>query len=212
VWAPAERSVVVGISSRVDVEVDRAACEADGLAIVRRGSGGATVLVTPEVVCFSLCFAHERFGDAATIGGAYRRAVVVLAEAFGALGIATGFERPCDLTVGERKLVGMAQSRKRSASLVHGVVPVALAIDDVEQYLRHPAEEPRYRAGRSHHEFMTTVGLLKPGTSVANVASALENAFSSARLSRLEASADELDAARDLVDRRYGDPAWTYRR
>jgi lipoate-protein ligase A len=203
---------VLGISSRAAEELHVPACEADGVPVLRRLSGGAAVLLGPGAVCFGAFLPHEAFPDAATIGGAYRTVVSALARAFASVGVQTGFELPCDVTVGARKLVGMAQARRRSASLVHGVVPVTLSVGEVERYLSHPPEEPAYRAGRSHGDFMTTLADEAPSVTVEDLVAALGRGFREARLPPLEAEAEERERASELLKERYADRAWIFRR
>src|SRR5262249_28452965 len=47
VWEPSSLAVVLGASSRLYDDVDVSACQADGVAIARRSSGGGTVVVGP---------------------------------------------------------------------------------------------------------------------------------------------------------------------
>jgi len=53
-WMAAEPTVVVGSSSRIDEEVDRAACVGAGIPILRRPSGGLTVVLGPGCVMWSV--------------------------------------------------------------------------------------------------------------------------------------------------------------
>jgi len=46
--------VVVGSSSRIDEEVDRAACATAGVPILRRPSGGLTVVLGPGCIMWSV--------------------------------------------------------------------------------------------------------------------------------------------------------------
>jgi lipoate-protein ligase A len=53
-WMAREPVVVLGSSSHVSQEVDLAACEAEGVAVVRRPSGGLTVVVGPGCLMWTV--------------------------------------------------------------------------------------------------------------------------------------------------------------
>ena len=57
-WMATHPVVVVGSSSRVEEEVDVAGCEAAGVPILRRPSGGATVILGPGCVMWSVVTPH----------------------------------------------------------------------------------------------------------------------------------------------------------
>ena len=57
-WMATEPAIVLGSSSRVDEEVDRQACAAAGVRVVRRPSGGATVVLGPGCLMWSVITPH----------------------------------------------------------------------------------------------------------------------------------------------------------
>ena len=50
-----------------------------------------------------------------------------------------------------RKICGNAQRWKRRAFLHHGTILYDFDLAKIERYLRLPARQPDYRAGRAHH-------------------------------------------------------------
>ena len=219
VWSPPGRAAVIGVGSKAAAELDLEACRADGLRVLRRMTGGSAVLVTPEVACFSLVFPHALFPDAKRISGAYGLATTLTARALGELGLSAEFEPPGDLAIGGRKLVGFAQARRRRATLVHGVIPVALDLTELERYLAHPPREPAYRAGRAHEEFVTTVAMSVErhapelgSRPVEDVLGALGLAFCGRGASGEPPREDELAEAAPLVREKYTNDGWTFRR
>ena len=211
-WTTKSRAAVLGISSRVAEEVATEECRRKGVSILRRMSGGATVLVTRGVVCFSYYLPHESIPAAKNISGAYRYAIEVLKAAFDELGMFTGFEPPCDVTYAGRKLVGIAQARRRVSALVHGVIPVDLSVSEVTRFLPDPPEEPAYRNKRSHEDFMTTVRRERPSATVARVAAALTLAAEREGLATIEPSVEDEARAAELVEKKYGNDEWNLRR
>jgi len=174
------------------------------------------VLLTPEVACFSVVTPHARHPKAKNISGAYALAFEGLARAFRMLGLDVSFERPGDVALSGRKIVGLAQARRRRATIVHGVVPVGLDRRLIGRYIAHPKTEPAYRAGRPHGEFVTT---LERETGVSGEELMTSTLRALARgLCDGEPKApggSEVDGllteARRLVDERYGREDWTYR-
>jgi lipoate-protein ligase A len=59
-WEPTDCFIVVGYANRVGAEVDLAACAANGIPVLRRCSGGGTVLQGPGCLNYSLVL---RFGE-----------------------------------------------------------------------------------------------------------------------------------------------------
>src|SRR5215469_16930302 len=71
-WEPPNHFVVVGYANEVARAVQVAACEADGIPILRRCSGGGTVLQGPGCLNYSLILKIEEDGPLATINSANR--------------------------------------------------------------------------------------------------------------------------------------------
>ena len=216
VWQPPQPGVVLGVASRVAEELHLERCRADGLDVSRRSTGGGVVLLAPEVACFSVVTPHTRHPKTRSISGAYALAFEGLARAFRILGLEVGFERPGDVALSGRKIVGLAQARRRQATIVHGVVPVGLDRGLIGRYIAHPRTEPAYRGGRPHRDFVTTLER-ETGASGEGLMSRTLRALARG-LCCGEAEAlgrSELDGllaeARRLVEERYGRDDWTYR-
>lgn len=56
-WTTSETFIVMGRGGRAEDECHVAACARDGVAILKRASGGGTVLLAPGGLHFSLVFA-----------------------------------------------------------------------------------------------------------------------------------------------------------
>jgi lipoate-protein ligase A len=217
VWSPLERAGVLGVASRAADELLLDRCRADRLPVLRRSTGGAAVLLTPEVACFSSVMPHALHPEAKRISGAYALAFEGLARAFRELGLDVDFERPGDVAVSGRKIVGLAQARRRHATLVHGVVPVGLDHGLIERYIAHPPSEPAYRSGRRHGDFVTTLAHETGASDEGLMQRALlALAHGLCGGGSAEVAPDELGEvlaeARLLVDERYGRDDWTFRR
>ncbi len=153
-WELRDEAVVVGIAQKPDGYVERAACAADGLPVLRRFSGGGTVCIIKGCVVFSVIMPLGGALAAYDVSGAYQHILSPAIAALCRVNIPAGLEPPCDMVVQGRKIAGCAQAQKRGAVLVHGSVLVDADIARIERYLKHPDVAPRYRAGRAHAQFV----------------------------------------------------------
>jgi lipoate---protein ligase len=71
-WEPKDYFVVVGYANRVETEANEAACQAAGIPIFRRCSGGGTVLQGHGCLDYSLVLKIDDFGPLASITSANR--------------------------------------------------------------------------------------------------------------------------------------------
>jgi lipoate---protein ligase len=156
-WEWLAPAVVLGASCRLAEDVNEAACVAEGVPILRRSSGGGTVLLGGGCLCFSLVLAFDRDLALAQIPTSY---VYILDRTLDALaGVVPGLERAgtSDLAAGGRKFSGNAQQRKRTHLLHHGTLLYGFDLDLVGRYLRLPERQPEYRANRAHGEFLVNL-------------------------------------------------------
>jgi lipoate-protein ligase A len=170
-WMAAEPTIVLGSSSRVDEEIDLAACEAAGVRVVRRPSGGATVVLGPGCLMWSVVAAHpEGVPPIEAIHAAMLEPLAaaindVFLEADRGDGRRVARRGTSDLAVRtgsgteERKVSGNALRVRRHGVLYHGTLLDSFDLGLVERVLMHPPREPDYRSRRSHGDFLANLGL-----------------------------------------------------
>jgi lipoate-protein ligase A len=144
--------VVLGAGCRLAEEVEEAACQADGVPVLRRASGGGTVLWGRGCLLYSLVLSQQRHPALADVRASYRHILERVAEAVGLSGITVA--GISDLALGGRKFSGNAQQRKRLYLLHHGTLLYAFDLEAVARYLRPPPRPPDYRASREHGQFL----------------------------------------------------------
>lgn len=84
----------------------------------------------------------------------------VLTRTQRALGIAgLQIEGDCDLALQGRKISGNAQRRTQQAILHHGTLLYNFDVTRPEDFLKAPYRQPRYRAERSHRDFLGNLPL-----------------------------------------------------
>ena len=216
VWMATAPAVVLGSSSRIDEEVDRAACGRSGVAIVRRPSGGLSVVLGPGCLMWSVIAPRDGSDEAAglAIDRIHAAMLEPLAAALRTAGRPVVRQGTSDLALaagghpdaaGEtppRKVSGNALRVRRRGVLYHGTLLDEFDLDLVGRVLRHPPREPGYRAGRPHGAFLANLGLGRP-----RIEEAVRAAFGA-----VAAAADwPQDRVAALVRDRYADSAWTER-
>jgi lipoate-protein ligase A len=161
VWEWPEPAVVLGSGGRIADDVDEAACAADDVPILRRSSGGGTVLLGRGCLLYTLILNYE--GDPALreVRPSYR---FILGRLVQALAEGVGLIEPAgisDLVFAGRKFTGTAQQRKRSFLLHHGTLLYDMDLSLIPRYLREPPRQPEYRAGRPHLAFVGNLPLFR---------------------------------------------------
>jgi len=152
-WWGGSPAVVMGSNERPEQVADVEACTKYGVDILKRCTGGGTVLQTEGVLNYSLITPAPNNLD---LKAGFRQGAEVVCAILAAFGI-TGVPRgTSDIAVGDRKISGNAQARRWKALLVHGTLLVDFNFDLAERVLLHPLREPAYRQGRSHRDFLTT--------------------------------------------------------
>jgi lipoate-protein ligase A len=148
-WECSQPVVVVGRSGRVEEQVRVEACEADGVEVLRRSSGGGAVVLGPGCLNYSLVFSLERRPRWRNV----RRSVCeILSRMTDTLG--TEVCDPSDLAWQGKKVSGNSQRRTASLLLHHGTLLYDFDPELASRYLLEPKRQPEYRRGRTHAQFL----------------------------------------------------------
>ncbi len=206
-WEPRQAFVVVGYSNSVRTEVDLAACRRRKIPVLRRCSGGGTVLQAPGCLNYSLVLQIDRHGELTGLTETNRfvmeRHRAMIEHLLGETAGAVTFDGHTDLALAGRKFSGNAQRRKRRTVLFHGCFLLAADLGLIAEVLRFPSRQPAYRRGRSHAEFLVNLPL-----SAADLKRALARTW--------DATPSTTDVPQPIVDRlvteQYGRDEWNYRR
>jgi lipoate-protein ligase A len=148
-WECARPVVVVGRGGRIEEQVRVEACEADGVEVLRRCSGGGAVVLGPGCLNYSLVFSLEARPEWQNVGRSMCEILGRMADALDAV-----FREPCDLACGERKVSGNSQRRIAGAMLHHGTLLYRFDAGLAARYLLEPERQPEYRRGRPHDGFL----------------------------------------------------------
>lgn len=158
VYPVAAVQVVLGRGSKPAVELHQRACQADGVAVVRRRGGGCAVVLDPGNAVVSLALPVEGLGQNLRH---FARITRWLCAGLSRLGIPGVHQAGIsDLARDERKVGGACIYRTTGLLYYSATLLVAPDVGLMERYLRHPPREPDYRQGRDHSSF---VAALDPG-------------------------------------------------
>lgn len=202
-WVPDRFFVVVGYGNQVEAEVDTGFCQTAGIPVLRRPSGGGTVLQGPGCLNYCLTLRFDPTGPLCSISAANRWIMERNRAALQAvLGQPVEVQGHTDLTVGGRKFSGNAQRRLKHALLFHGSLLLDMDLDLIAKTLRMPSRQPAYRNHRPHTEFVTNLHV--PGSAIRE---ALVQAWDAIPFQ----GALPRERVQALAREKYSTPAWNRR-
>ena len=168
-WESGQHFVVVGYGNRIENEVNVEECKRRGVPVLRRCSGGGTVVQGPGCLNYAVTLRIPEHGLLTTVTGTNafvmeRNRLALMAL----LGSSVSVQGHTDMAIeiGKRvdeprlmKFSGNAQRRRREAVLFHGTILYAFDISLLEASLATPSNQPDYRNKRRHSDFVTNLSL-----------------------------------------------------
>ncbi len=158
-WESQQRAVIIGRSSRIQDEVDLAACSQESIPVLRRCSGGTSVVIGPGCLMYAVVLRYERHPGLRMVDVAHRYVLEKVADAVKQFEPAAMFQGTSDLTLRDRKFSGNSLRCKRDHLLYHGTLLCDFPLDLIGRWLKAPPRQPDYRQQRSHIDFITNLGL-----------------------------------------------------
>jgi len=203
-WESPRPFVVIGYAGKVSGEVNVTACRKLGVPILRRCSGGGTVLQGPGCLNYALILPLEQAGPLSTITSTNRFVMERHRDLIGSLlGRPVTIEGVTDLVVAGRKFSGNAQRRRQDRILFHGTFLLDFDLERMETLLLLPSRRPEYRGSRTHADFLVRLALIpeevKRGLREVWGAQEAHCALPSGSVAR-------------LVETRYGTEEWNWKR
>jgi len=202
-WESPTYFVVLGHASRVTSELSVPECRSRNLPILRRCSGGGTVLQGPGCLNYALIVPISDRNAWQTIADTN---AFIMMQHCQALATATGHpihhRGSTDLAIGQDKFSGNAQRRKRRSLLFHGTFLLDFEIERLAGILPLPPHQPAYRRDRSHRAFLTN--LHEP-------ASRIKDALKSCWQAHRPFQALPRRAIDSLAGTKYAKKEWIYR-
>lgn len=215
-------------------EIDLAAAQAHGYEVVRRSTGGRAILHTDELT-YSVAGSAEEPRLQGGVMDAYLCLSNALVEGLHNLGLAADkaaadvragsdvsaacFETPSayEITVGGRKLIGSAQSRRARYILQHGSLPLVGDLTRlIDLLVLSETEAARLRTQLAAHACTLAQALdvdeQAEAVAFGHVATALTRGFATVLnldFKPGELTPGELQTAARLIREQYANPAWT---
>jgi lipoate-protein ligase A len=158
-WQPSDSFAVIGYAQSAAREVNLAACTAHDVPVMRRITGGGTVLHGPGTLCYALILSMDRPElESVTTANTWIMGQQAIALR-SVLKREVEVQGHTDLALDGRKFSGNAQRRKRRFLLFHGTILLNFDLSQVERFLLFPSKQPDYRGGRAHADFLTNIHL-----------------------------------------------------
>jgi lipoate-protein ligase A len=218
-------SITLGRFQSIEREIDVESCKSNGIALVRRPTGGRAVYHRDEFT-YSIVIG-KRYGIPSGVVAAYAYLSQGLLAALAQLGVSAEIsdervkQHPsaacfasstqADLTSGGFKLVGSAQVWREESLLQQGSLPLDDRASEFFHLLRFPSEEERLTALEHYNEKTTPLHTFVPNADWDTVADAFRAGFSSFLQTAFtpgELTAAEWNTAHELVAEKYSKLEW----
>lgn len=163
-WEARSPFVVLGRICKEEEDLNIEEIKRAQIPVLRRSSGGGTVIQAPGCLNFSLVLAKADHPVLNDLRKSYQFILGKIREALKLGGVKADFYPISDLAVGteKKKISGNAQRRGKHYILHHGTILYDFDISLTEKFLKMPKQIPEYRCNRPHQTFLTNIPL-QPG-------------------------------------------------
>jgi lipoate-protein ligase A len=154
-WTPDKIYIVLGASNSLEESVNLENVSKENVTVLKRPSGGQTVVLTPNNLIISAVFFDDEKLKPKDVFLHINRLVISGLQKLGIEHL--NMKGISDIAIGNQKISGSSIYRRKNALLYHAVLNLSEPASTFEKYLKHPSKEPDYRNGRSHAEFVTSL-------------------------------------------------------
>ncbi len=164
-WESPTYCVVLGRSSVAEVEVNLEACRRDRIPVLRRSSGGGTILAGPGCLMYALVLGFQDHPQLQAIDAAHRFVLGQLSQMLSTDDTPVAPHGTSDLAIRStasgpwQKFSGNAMRLKRRHILYHGTLLYDFDLERLPRWLAAPTRTPDYRDDREHAEFVTNLNV-----------------------------------------------------
>lgn len=154
-WIPDKSYIVLGASNNAKSAVNEEPTLRDNITVLKRRTGGQTVMLTPKNLIISAVITDESVMKPKDVFNRFNNHIISAiaknhTKKFTTRGIS-------DIALGEMKILGSSMYRGKEKLFYHAVLNFSEPSTTFQKYLKHPSNEPDYRRGRMHHEFVTSL-------------------------------------------------------
>jgi len=155
IWIPDKVYIVLGASNHADDALNMENVVKDKIPVLKRPSGGQTVILTPNNIIIAAVFFDKKTSHPKEVFEQINKLIISTIEKTGIRNLSLmGIS---DIAISGKKILGSAIYRSKDALLYHAVLNLGEPSVTFERYLKHPSKEPDYRKGRSHSKFVTSL-------------------------------------------------------
>jgi len=172
IWQPEYSVIVIGQSNSPEKYVILDKALLDGVSVMKRPSGGESVVLTPKMLVISLVLKRSKLPGSKDFFIKINNILIPILKQCGLQDVC--YKGISDLAVNDKKILGSSIYRKPGMLFYHAVLNYGESPEYIASYLKHPVREPDYRKGRSHSDFVTTMKDAGITASIPNLISKLE--------------------------------------
>lgn len=155
VWVPDKKYIVLGASNKSEDALILENVINDKISVLKRPSGGQTVMLTPDNLIISAVFFELEKIQPKEIFNIINNIIISSIELAGIKN--STLNGISDIEISGKKILGSSIYRNKDAILYHAVLNLGEPAITFERYLKHPTKEPEYRKGRKHSDFVTSL-------------------------------------------------------
>ncbi len=157
-WESSELFIVLGRIGNPATDLHVAKVLADRIPVLRRSSGGGTVVQGKGCLNYTLVLSKER-PEIQDLRRSYQFILGRVIAALKTLKIDAVCRPLSDiaLTRNNKKISGNAQKRSKKFILHHGTLLYQFDLEKIAKYLAMPKDVPEYRQNRSHLDFVANL-------------------------------------------------------
>lgn len=213
IWEPESPIAVLGRSSPFSKEVNHDYCNANSIPVIRRSSGGQTIVTGPGCLMYCLLLDYRIRPELRMLSQAHSFVMTRMQSALRSAGIETEMNGTSDLTFGPaaKKFSGNAMRAKRNWMIYHGTLLCKMDLELIFDCSGTPIRQPDYRRGRTHRDFLTSLDVStdRIKQAIVNTWLASDDSLDSDPVARGRRTHDwPQDLTRRLVDEKYAQPEW----
>ncbi|MGM0664016.1 MAG: lipoate--protein ligase [Thermodesulfobacteriota bacterium] len=209
-------SAIVGKYQDIEAALRLDRCEARGIEVNRRSTGGGTVIMGPGVVSLGLGIELDHPGlNGGGVNGLFTTMSRILSDALAGFGIRSYFQPRNDLEVEGRKIAGLSAASEVGKSLLfHTSLLVDFDVELMLDIMNTPLIKLSDKGYSCFSQRMTTVQMAAGGpVEVESVMDAVAGAFESGfgiRFVEDEPDQWENESVRDFIENRYTRQDWIF--
>ncbi len=155
IWIPDKSYIVLGASNKAEDALFLEKVKQDDITVLKRPSGGQTVMLTPNNLIISVVFFQPDNLHPKVVFNQINSLIIESLERAGVKNLA--MRGISDIAIDGKKILGSSIYRSKEALLYHSVLNFGEPASTFEKYLKYPSKEPDYREGRKHSEFVTSL-------------------------------------------------------